>query len=189
MSRDKTISRYDGGCLCGLIRYRIEGSLAPAGAGYCHCRLCQHSSGAPVIAWATFYRSDMQFVAGAPAVFRSSPKGARQFCAACGTLLAFAYTDGPDEIDVTIASLDYPESVVPTYHLWTSSQISWFQLDDELLCYPDDGHDYSPYKQGVGLGPPKCQGQSTIEEVRQRCSSLSEKPSPTRTGPRRIIPS
>ncbi|WP_119460186.1 GFA family protein [Rhodospirillaceae bacterium SYSU D60014] len=41
----------DGGCLCGAIRYRV--STPPLQAGYCHCRLCQRSTGAPVLSWAS----------------------------------------------------------------------------------------------------------------------------------------
>ena len=41
----------EGGCLCGAVRYRI--SAEPHHAGYCHCRMCQRSAGAPVVAWLT----------------------------------------------------------------------------------------------------------------------------------------
>ena len=41
----------EGGCLCGAVRYRI--SAEPIDAGYCHCRMCQRSTGAPVVSWLT----------------------------------------------------------------------------------------------------------------------------------------
>ena len=37
----------EGGCYCGAIRYRIEGE--PLHVNYCHCRMCQRLSGAPVV--------------------------------------------------------------------------------------------------------------------------------------------
>ena len=37
----------EGGCLCGAVRYRI--SAAPSHTDYCHCRMCQRSTGAPVV--------------------------------------------------------------------------------------------------------------------------------------------
>lgn len=43
---------YEGGCLCGAIRF--ASGVAPTWSGYCHCRLCQLSSGSPVLAWASF---------------------------------------------------------------------------------------------------------------------------------------
>ena len=42
----------DGGCLCGAVRYRLEGPPLHADY-YCHCRMCQRAAGAPVVAWGT----------------------------------------------------------------------------------------------------------------------------------------
>jgi hypothetical protein len=134
-----------GGCLCGAVRYRIEGDLADEGAGFCHCRVCQRSSGAPVVAWGTFRTADFRFTQGQPAEFRSSPKGVRQFCPACGTQLTFAYTEGPAVLDVTLASLDDPALIVPEYHSWTSSAVPWLKLVDDLPRHADGGGDFTPY--------------------------------------------
>jgi hypothetical protein len=45
--------------------------------------------------------------------FKTTDKGVRRFCPTCGTQLTFEHADFPDEIDVTTASLDDPESVLP----------------------------------------------------------------------------
>jgi hypothetical protein len=39
-------------------------------------------------------------------------------------------------MDVSIASLDTPEAVPPTLHIWTASKIPWFDTGDDLPRYP-----------------------------------------------------
>jgi hypothetical protein len=73
----------EGGCLCGKVRYRI--SAEPRGADYCHCRMCQRASGAPVVPWLTVAREGFAWIKGEPAVYRSSRKAERLFCPTCGT--------------------------------------------------------------------------------------------------------
>ena len=87
----------DGGCLCRAVRYRI--SAAPIDAGYCHCRMCQRSAGAPVVAWLTMASEGFAWTKGAPAVYRSSPEAERLFCGACGTQMVFR-ADAEPFVDV-----------------------------------------------------------------------------------------
>ncbi|MEG3150118.1 GFA family protein [Sphingomonas sp. ZT3P38] len=118
----------EGGCACSGIRYRLVSE--PFDAGYCHCRICQLSSGAPVMAFATVPRGDLHIVRGVPAVRRSSDIGERWFCGECGTPLAMTVTHQPETIDFTIATLDVPRAVVPKFHIWTESRIGWFEIAD-----------------------------------------------------------
>lgn len=134
-----------GGCLCKEIRYSLAGKPAKEGAGYCHCRKCQLSSGSPIMAWVTFPKNKI-ITTGNPKKFHSSTKAIRSFCSSCGTSLFFEYTEGPDDVDISIASLDNPELIIPTYHIWTSSQIPWIKIDDSYPRFEDDGPDFSPYK-------------------------------------------
>jgi len=120
----------EGGCACGAIRYRL--SATPFDEGYCHCRICQLTSGAPVMAFATVRRDDHCIIRGEPARRMSSDVGERWFCPDCGTPLAMLVTHQPDTIDFPIPTLDDPERVVPRFHIWDGSRIGWFEVRDNL---------------------------------------------------------
>jgi hypothetical protein len=120
----------EGGCACGAIRYRLASQ--PGDAGYCHCRICQLTGGAPVMAFATVPRGGLVVLRGDPAARRSSPFGQRWFCRDCGTPLAIMVTHQPETIDFAIATLDDPEAVPPGFHIWTRSRIGWFETADPL---------------------------------------------------------
>lgn len=121
----------EGGCLCGTVRYRVEGD--PTRTNYCHCRMCQRNAGAPVVAWATWPLAAFAIVAGEPGAYRSSERAQRLFCRSCGTPLFWQRVAPPsDSIDIAAASLDEPGTVVPTDHIWTESQLPWFDVRDDL---------------------------------------------------------
>ena len=123
----------EGGCLCRGVRYRI--SSEPRSADYCHCRMCRRAGGVPVVARLTVADAAFAWTKGAPAVYRSSAKAERLFCPDCGTHLALR--DEPDYLNVTLASLDDPAAARPSYHIWTSSRIAWFDTADDLPRYPE----------------------------------------------------
>jgi len=123
-----------GGCFCGTQRYRIE--APPIGVGHCHCHMCRRATGAPFVTWATVPSAAFAVTGGTPAELRSSPEACRTFCAACGTALTFRLLAQPSWVDVTVGSLDDPQAVHPREHIWTSSQLAWLHLDDDLPRYP-----------------------------------------------------
>ena len=129
----------EGGCLCGGVRYRI--SAEPIGAGYCHCRLCQRSTGAPVVSWLNMASEGFAWTRGEPAVYRSSPEAERLFCPTCGTQMVFRVIAEPRLLDVTLGSLDDPEAVRPDHHIWTTSRIGWFDTSDDLPRHLERGPD------------------------------------------------
>jgi len=125
-----TIPTVEGGCLCGAVRYRASG--AESNPTLCHCGSCRRAAGAPVVAWVTFPPAAFAFIRGEPTRFRSSPPVERTFCPRCGTSLTYQHTDFPNEMDVTIASLDDPAAFPPADHTWTSERVAWLELGDRL---------------------------------------------------------
>lgn len=123
------MATHEGGCLCGKVRYRI--SAAALEAGYCHCRMCQRNSGAPVVAWTTFPVTSFSWTAEPPSTYTSSPTVRRHFCANCGSYLVFRH-QGSAEVSVNTASLDDPAAFPPRMHIFVESRIPWFQTHDDL---------------------------------------------------------
>ena len=40
--------KLTGGCLCKKVRYSVQTDLSKPASNYCHCRMCQLATGAPV---------------------------------------------------------------------------------------------------------------------------------------------
>lgn len=137
---DPRPTSFTGGCFCGAIRYAVDGpALAVT---HCHCGICRRTTGAPFVTWLTVSSAAFRLTAGAPAERRSTARGCRAFCAACGTALTFRGDGRPDALDVTVGSLDHPERVTPDHHEWTTSQLPWIHVDDDL---PGDVEDRPPH--------------------------------------------
>jgi hypothetical protein len=125
-----------GGCLCGAIRYRVEGPVLAC--GICHCATCRRAAGAESVAWLTVAREHFRVVAGTPASFASSPGVERGFCARCGTSLTFRREDDAS-IDVTVASLDDPEGAPLRSEWWLEHRLSWNPANPDLEEFPRGG--------------------------------------------------
>lgn len=129
----------EGGCLCGSVRYRIDGPVFSV--DYCHCRMCQKATGSPAPAWVTGSLDGFRWTRGQPRGHHSSPTGLRWFCGDCGSPLAFECQepDGSTSMGITLATLDDPLALRPRQHAWIGSRLPWHAVDETLPAYEDDG--------------------------------------------------
>jgi hypothetical protein len=125
-----------GGCLCKAVRYSISG--APLSSIVCHCATCRRASAAPSVAWLTVERGEFQFLCGAPRLFHSSSDVVRRFCEVCGTQLTYETAGSPSTIDITTASLDFPDRHPPTMEVWLEHKLAWQRSNEELGLYRQD---------------------------------------------------
>ena len=124
-----------GGCQCGAVRYIARGE--PKVIACCHCPSCRKSLAAPVSAWVMFDSPAFQFEKGEPKRYASSQGVERSFCGECGTALTYTSEMFAGVIDVTVGSLDAPESMAPQMHIWTSTQLPWLRIADGLPTHTE----------------------------------------------------
>lgn len=83
---------HHGSCLCGAVRYRINGPLKAL--THCHCRKCQKAHGAAFATYASapVSRLEIEAESGVLKGYESFPGVIRQFCGQCGfaVLVGFA---------------------------------------------------------------------------------------------------
>jgi hypothetical protein len=123
-----------GGCLCKAIRYRITGK--PESSVICHCETCRRASAMPSVAWLTFDRHQVEFLAGTLQTYRSSESVTRGFCGNCGTAISYVTADDPIRIDVTTVSLDDPSTFPPTAEVWMQDKLWWEAYHVALDQFP-----------------------------------------------------
>ena len=129
MTREQS-ETFEGGCLCGTIRYRA--TAAPLRCVICHCECCRKHSGAPILSFVHFPKAAFRWLGRVPRRYRSSPYAERGFCPDCGSTLSMHEEVLGDRVQVTLGSLDHPEWVRPQDHVWVRSRISWFDVADDL---------------------------------------------------------
>lgn len=124
---------WEGGCLCDAVRYEGGAPLYPP--TFCHCQSCRRASGSHLVPWFTVAKERFRIQGDTLRWYASSAGVRRAFCATCGTTLVYVHADRPDEIDLTVGSLDNPGGVVPVDHIWMEDAVAWDRPRDELPCH------------------------------------------------------
>lgn len=120
----------EGGCLCGELRYRIDGPVA--WICHCHCTMCRRAAGALAVTWATVRLADFKVVQGELASYRSSSFAERGSCPRCGGQISFRSDHEPDTIDVSLGSFDAPDAYPADRHTYIGTRVRWLHLDEHL---------------------------------------------------------
>ena len=127
---------YQGGCLCGAVRYRIEGELAPI--QICHCSQCRKAQGTPFVTNIPVPEARFSLLSGAEQLkaFESSPGKQRVFCGNCGSPV-YSRTDKlPGVLRIRAGSLEGELATRPAFHAFVASKANWWALHDDLPQYP-----------------------------------------------------
>ena len=126
MTKEK---KYQGGCLCGRIRFTAKGPVQKPHT--CSCKMCQKHSGALTQTWVEFPSDSVEWdgPGGEPSKWRSSEYSNRSFCSECGSTLG-AIDDDP-VIAIPLGSFDSPnrKELKPLGHTNKSSRPSWWGIE------------------------------------------------------------
>lgn len=121
-----------GNCLCGRVRYEINGKIGPA--GNCHCATCRKAQGGAFATNAPVRSKYFQLLSGADSVteFESSPGKKRCFCRNCGSPLWSRRASEPDIIRIRFGLLDSDPGRRAIGHVWVSEKAAWYEISDDL---------------------------------------------------------
>ena len=122
-----------GSCLCGAVRYEIDGPIGPA--EYCHCSMCRKAHGTAFSANAEIASSSFRVALGAELIseFASSAQRRKGFCQRCGSQVFIRRLDDPATLVITLGTLDSdPDTPRPTRHVFVDSKATWHDITDDL---------------------------------------------------------
>ena len=124
---------HAGSCLCGAVRFRIEGDFDAF--FLCHCAHCRKDTGSAHAANLFSSSARLIWLAGEAAVTSyqlPSTRHARSFCSVCGSALPHQAAGDP-MLAVPAGSLDTVLGRKPNAHIFVSSRAAW---DDTLEALP-----------------------------------------------------
>ncbi|MGB0866104.1 MAG: GFA family protein [Granulosicoccaceae bacterium] len=132
---------HTGGCLCGAVRYRVDGSIEEVAA--CHCHQCKQAQGSAFALNAPLSTDSFRFLSGEDYLqsYRHTPNKRRVFCKQCGSALFSQRDDKPEVIRLRLGTLDSPQLPAPHYHIHTDSAVDWCGFSDDQPRYPGDKSD------------------------------------------------
>ena len=135
-----TVYPLEGGCDCGLIRYRMES--APLIVHCCHCRWCQRETGTAFALNALIETERVLLLESPPELIETPSQSGRgqkiARCPSCRLALWSHYAGaGPVIRFVRVGTLDTPDVLPPDIHIFTSSRQPWVVLPPGAPAVPE----------------------------------------------------
>jgi hypothetical protein len=120
---------HTGSCLCGAVRFSVEGEVHAPDA--CHCSQCRKqsghywaSSGAPRSAVTIEGEERLTW-------YQSSEKARRGFCATCGSFLFWQPLE-KDSISFAMGALERPTDLKLALHIFVADKGDYYEIKDGL---------------------------------------------------------
>lgn len=121
--------KYSGSCLCGAVRFEVEGVFERF--YLCHCEYCRKDTGSAHAANLFSSTADLRWISGEDTI-RSfnlpSTRHTKCFCSICGSALPSMQMNG-ELLVVPAGSLNSEVPIRPNAHIFVSSKAGW----DEAL--------------------------------------------------------
>lgn len=92
-----------------------------------------------MVTWVGYRPAKIDWSGDEAKQFSSSDGVIRRFCSNCGTPLTYESTRWPDELHILVATLDAPETLIPTGHVYWSEHLAWLEIGDDLPKYAETG--------------------------------------------------
>jgi hypothetical protein len=122
-------SHATGRCLCGAIRFEVQGPLRDVVV--CHCGQCRRQHGAPPgysqAAWENIRLTGAENLTW----YRSSERARRGFCQLCGSSLFWEPID-TGRVSIAAGCLDSPTGLRTARHIFVADKPDYYEIEDGL---------------------------------------------------------
>ncbi len=133
------MSRIEGGCLCGSVRYTSDAE--PAAVINCYCEACRKNSGSTNSFNLAMPAGSVKVTGDTVATYvdHSGSSGKpfnRHFCSKCGSHFL---SNGPgyEGLEfIKAGTLDDPNWAVPAVHIWCEEKLDWLDLPEGSTQLP-----------------------------------------------------
>lgn len=129
---------FEGGCLCGAVRYKSTNP--PQLTGHCHCVDCRKSSGTGHCTHVIVAEDGFTLTGKVTVYDRKADSGnmiSRAFCPTCGSALFSRNVGMPGVVFPRASSLDDPEIAQPSMVVYASRAPSWDKQPSDLPSFPE----------------------------------------------------
>ena len=125
-----------GKCLCGAVRYAVEGPFRYA--GYCHCARCRAGTGSAFNAFAGIERDRLRVTDGEDsiAIFKRNEDSVLSRCQVCGSAL-FGLVRQGQFYHVRMGTLVDDPGIRSMFHIFVGSKAPWHEITDALPQYAE----------------------------------------------------
>lgn len=129
--KNDDLQSLNGGCLCGGVRYRLDGKCRDIIC--CHCENCRRTHG-HYSAYTALQKSALSLLSSETLQWYhdASPDTWRGFCNRCGASLFWDARDGAGRISVAAGSLDDSGDLKTIGHIFMAEAAHYYQIDDGL---------------------------------------------------------
>ncbi|WP_129775725.1 GFA family protein [Peristeroidobacter soli] len=128
-------NRHQGSCLCGEIRFEIDGDFERF--FLCHCEHCRKDTGSAHAANLFSSSAKLQWTAGEDKITQFTLPGtrhARSFCRICGSAVPMVQMGGALLV-VPAGSLNSAVDLRPDAHIFVSSRAGWDRALEKLPAF------------------------------------------------------
>ena len=121
------MTEFSGGCLCGAVRYEVNGDLVRV--AQCHCDDCRRATGSAFATNVFVKEEDLKVLQGETNTFQHSADSGstmtKEFCGKCGSQL-FGYGSSAAGVkNIKIGSIDDVGDIKPQIEVFTSKSLPY----------------------------------------------------------------
>jgi len=126
---------YQGGCLCGAVRFEITGHIR--NIIHCHCSQCRKAQGSAYATNGIVDASAFHITQGGENLtgFDSSADQVKYFCKTCGSPIMSKRASLPDQVRVRLGTIETDIIERPGAHIFVGSRANWDDMDANLPHY------------------------------------------------------